>query len=252
MKTKDSIRIKTSAEIDILRKAGKILASIIRELESSLKSGMTTKDIDAVAEGLIRRANVLPAFKGYRGFPGCACVSVNEEVVHGIPGSKVVKDGDVVSIDVGIIHEDYYSDTAVTVGIGRIEEKYNKLLEVTRESLYVGIEQARPNNRLSDISSAIQRHVEKNKFSVVRNFVGHGIGRQLHEEPEIPNFGEPHQGPLLKEGMVFAIEPMVNLGRHQTKILSDGWTVVTDDGKPSAHFEHTVAITSKGPEILTL
>ncbi len=252
MKTKDSIRIKTPAEIDILRKAGKILASIIRELESSLKSGMTTKDIDATAELLIRRAHVLPAFKGYRGFPGCACVSVNEEVVHGVPGSKVVKDGDVVSIDVGIIHDDYYSDTAVTVGIGKIDEKCRKLLEVTRESLYIGIEQARPNNRLSDISSAIQRHVEKNKLSVVRNYVGHGIGRQLHEEPEIPNFGEPNKGPVLQEGMVFAIEPMVNLGRYQTRILPDGWTVVTDDGKPSAHFEHTVAITNKGPEILTL
>ncbi len=252
MKTKDSIRIKTSQEIDILRKAGKILASIIRELESSLKSGMTTKDIDAKAESFIRRANVLPAFKGYRGFPGSACVSVNEEVVHGIPGAKVVKDGDVVSIDVGIIHDDYYSDTAVTVAIGKVNEQCLKLLEVTRESLYKGIEKACVNNRLSDISSAIQQHVEKNKFSVVRNFVGHGIGRQLHEDPEIPNFGEPNRGPVLKEGMVFAIEPMVNLGGHQTKILSDGWTVVTEDGKPSAHFEHTVAITNKGPEILTL
>ena len=252
MKTKDSIRIKTPAEIDILRKAGKILASIIRELEGSLKSGMTTKDIDKVAEELIRRANVLPAFKGYRGFPGCACVSVNEEVVHGIPGSKVIKEGDIVSIDVGIIHDDYYSDTAVTVGIGRLNDACQKLLEVTRESLYAGIAQAKPLNHLSDISAAIQQHVEKNKFSVVRNFVGHGIGKHLHEEPEIPNFGEPHQGPVLKEGMVFAIEPMVNLGRHQTKILSDGWTVVTEDGKPSAHFEHTIAITNKGPEILTL
>lgn len=252
MKTKDSIRIKKPEEIDILRKAGKILASIIRELESSLKSGMTTKDIDAKAEGLIRRANVLPAFKGYRGFPGCACVSVNEEVVHGIPGPKVVKDGDIVSIDVGIIHDDYFSDTAVTVPIGKVDEKCLKLLQVTKESLYKGIEKAWPNKRLSDISSAIQQCVEKNNFSVVRNFVGHGIGRHLHEEPEIPNFGEPNQGPVLKEGMVFAIEPMVNLGRHQTKILSDGWTVVTEDGKPSAHFEHTIAITSKGPEILTV
>lgn len=252
MKTKDSIRIKTPEEIDILRKAGKILASIIRELERSLKSGMTTKDIDAKAESLIRRANVLHAFKGYRGFPGCACVSVNEEVVHGIPGSKKVKDGDIVSIDVGIIHDDYYSDTAMTVAIGKVDPQCLRLLEVTQESLYKGIEKAWPNNRLSDISSAIQQHVEKNKFSVVRNFVGHGIGRQLHEEPEIPNFGDPNQGPVLKEGMVFAIEPMVNLGRHQTKVLSDGWTVITEDGKPSAHFEHTIAITTKGPEILTL
>lgn len=251
MKTKNSIRIKTAAEIDILRKAGKILASIIYELERSLKSGMTTKDIDAKAESLIRRANVLPAFKGYRGFPGCACVSVNEEVVHGIPGAKVVKDGDIVSLDVGIIHDDYYSDTAVTVAIGKIDAVRQKLLDVTRASLYQGIEQARPENHLSDISSAVQQYVEKNGFSVVRNFVGHGIGKQLHEEPEIPNYGAPHQGPVLKEGMVFAIEPMVNVGGHQTKVLSDGWTVVTNDGKPSAHFEHTIAITSKGPEILT-
>ncbi len=251
MKTKDSIRIKTPAEIDILRKAGKILALIIHELECSLKSGMTTKDIDMKADSLIRRENALSAFKGYRGFPGCACVSVNEEVVHGIPGFKVVKDGDIVSIDVGIIYDDYYSDTAITVGIGNIDPVRQKLLDVTRESLYKGIEQARPNNHLSDISSAVQRHVEKNGFSVVRSFVGHGIGRQLHEEPEIPNYGAPHQGPVLKEGMVFAIEPMVNVGVYQTKILSDGWTVVTEDGKPSAHFEHTIAITSKGPEILT-
>jgi methionyl aminopeptidase len=251
MKTKSSIRIKTPAEIDILRKAGKILSSVINELQRSLKSGMTTKDVDDVAEKLIRRHNVLPAFKGYRGFPGCTCISVNEEVVHGIPGPKVLKDGDLVSLDVGIIHDDYYSDTAVTVGIGKIDTTHQKLLDVTRESLYKGIAQAKSNNHLSDISAAVQQHVEKNGFSVVRNFVGHGIGRQLHEEPEIPNFGAPHQGPVLKEGMVFAIEPMVNMGGYHTKTLQDGWTVVTEDGKPSAHFEHTIAITSKGPEILT-
>jgi methionyl aminopeptidase len=251
MKTKNSIRIKTPAEIDILRKAGKILSSVIGELQRSLKSGMTTKDVDDQAEKLIRRHNVLPAFKGYRGFPGCACISVNEEVVHGIPGPKVLKEGDIVSLDVGIIHDDYYSDTAVTVAVGKIDAVRQKLLDVTRESLYKGIAQARPNNHLSDISAAVQEHVEKNGFSVVRNFVGHGIGRQLHEEPEIPNFGAPHQGPVLKEGMVFAIEPMVNLGGYHTKILPDGWTVVTEDGKPSAHFEHTIAITGKGPEILT-
>jgi methionyl aminopeptidase len=251
MKTKNSIRIKTSAEIDILRKAGKILSSVITELQCSLKSGMTTKDVDDQAEQLIRRHNVLPAFKGYRGFPGCVCISLNEEVVHGIPGGKVLKDGDIVSLDVGIIHDDYYSDTAVTVGIGKIDAVRQKLLDVTRESLHKGIAQAKPGNHLSDISAAVQEHVEKNGFSVVRNFVGHGIGRQLHEEPEIPNFGAPHQGPVLKEGMVLAIEPMVNMGHYDTKILKDGWTVVTEDGKPSAHFEHTIAITSKGPEILT-
>jgi methionyl aminopeptidase len=251
MKTKHSIRIKTSEEIDILRKAGKILSSVISELQRSLKSGMTTKDVDDQAEKLIRRHNVLPAFKGYHGFPGCVCISVNEEVVHGIPGAKALKDGDLVSLDVGIIYDDYYSDTAVTVPIGKIDAVRQKLLDVTRESLYRGIAQARPNNHLSDISSAVQNYVENNGFSVVRNFVGHGIGKQLHEDPEIPNFGAPHQGPVLKEGMVFAIEPMVNMGDYQTRTLSDGWTVVTQDGKPSAHFEHTVAITSQGPEILT-
>ncbi len=204
-----------------------------------------------MAEKLIRDNAVLPAFKGYRGFPGCVCTSVNEEVVHGIPGERRLKDGDIVSLDVGIIHKDYYVDTAVTVGIGKITPEIEKLLDVTERSLYQGIEQARPGNHLSDISHAVQVFVEANGFSVVRDFVGHGIGRNLHEDPEIPNFGPAHEGPVLKEGMVLAIEPMVNRGGWQTKVLADGWTVVTQDGRPSAHFEHTIAVTAEYPRILT-
>ncbi len=248
---KSSIRIKNANEVDILRKAGKILSSIVTQLQSSLTSGISTKDIDLKAEELIRKNKVMPAFKGYRGFPGVACISVNEEVVHGIPGKRIVKDGDIVSLDIGIIHEGYYSDTAVTVPVGKIDPQVQRLLDVAQASLYRGIEQARPGLRLSDISFAVQSFVEMHGFSVVRDFVGHGIGKQLHEDPEIPNYGPPGQGPVLAEGMVFAIEPMVNVGTHRTRILNDGWTVVTEDGKPSAHFEHTIVITSQGPEILT-
>jgi methionyl aminopeptidase len=248
---KTNIRIKSPQEVDILRKAGKILALIIKELQSSLTAGMTTKDIDAKAFALMQQYGVKPAFKGYRGFPASACISVNEAVVHGIPGQRIVRNGDLVSIDVGIIHEDYYSDTAVTVGVGPISPVNQKLLEVTETALFKGIEQARAGGHLSDISHAVQNYVELHGFSVVRDFVGHGIGKQLHEDPEIPNYGQPRQGPVLKEGMVLAIEPMVNAGGHRTKILSDGWTVVTEDGKPSAHFEHCIVVTSNGAEILT-
>jgi len=251
MKTIQGIRIKDANEVDILRKAGRILSSIVVELQGSLTSGITTKDIDLKAEELIRRHKVVSAFKGYRGFPGSACISVNEGVVHGVPGNRIVKDGDIVSLDLGIVYEGYYSDTAVTVAIGDISPEVRRLLEVAQASLLRGIEQARAANKLSDISFAVQSFVEMHGFSVVRDFVGHGIGRALHEEPEIPNYGRAGQGPVLAEGMVFAIEPMVNMGSHRTKVLDDGWTVVTQDGKPSAHFEHTIAITSNGPEILT-
>ena len=251
MKTSQGIRIKNANEVDILRKAGKILSSIVVQLQGSLTSGMSTKDIDLKAEELIRKNKVTAAFKGYRGFPGVACVSVNEVVVHGIPDQRIIKDGDIVSLDLGIIYEGYYSDTAVTVPIGNVSSEVKRLLDVTQASLLRGIEQARVGNRLSDISFAVQSFVEMHGFSVVRDFVGHGIGKQLHEEPEIPNYGRAGQGPVLAEGMVFAIEPMVNMGTHRTKVLNDGWTVVTEDSKPSAHFEHTIVITSKGPEILT-
>lgn len=251
MKTTNSISIKTAQEIAILRDAGKILAEISEDLKRSLREGITTREVDQVAEKLIRQRAVVPAFKGYRDFPGCICISVNEEVVHGVPGNRLLRAGDIVSLDVGIIHKQYYSDTALTVGIGTIRDALKKLLDVTSRSLDKGIEQACAGNHLSDISHAIQTFVETNHFSVVRDFVGHGIGKSLHEDPEIPNFGPAHNGPILKEGMVFAIEPMVNMGTWQTKILEDGWTVVTQDGAASAHFEHTVAITAKGPEILT-
>ena len=252
MKTQNAIIIKTKDEIAVLREAGKILSEIIKKVESSLKIGMTTRDVDDQTENLINQYHVKPAFKGYRGFPACICISLNQEVVHGIPNAtRAIKDGDVVSIDVGIVHKNFYSDTATTVAMGNVPENVRKLLDVTRGSLYKGIAEAKVNNRLSDISHAVQEYVEQNNFSVVRDFVGHGIGRRLHEDPEIPNYGPPNQGPVLQEGMVFAIEPMVNLGGWQTKILSDGWTVVTVDGKPSAHFEHTIVITKNGPEILT-
>ena len=251
MKTSQGILIKSANEVDILRKAGKILSSIVVQLQGSLTSGMSTKDIDFKAEELIRQHQVTAAFKGYRGFPAVVCVSVNEEVVHGIPGKRVIKDGDIVSLDIGIVYEGYYSDTAVTVPVGNISSETRRLLDVTQASLFCGIAQARAGNRLSDISFAVQSFVEMHGFSVVRDFVGHGIGRSLHEEPEIPNYGRPGQGPVLAEGMVFAIEPMVNMGTLHTRMLNNGWTVVTEDGKPSAHFEHTIAITAQGPEILT-
>ncbi len=251
MKTKRPISIKSPEELQILKAAGRILAAIIQELKCSLKSGVTTLAIDTKAESLIASHKVLPAFKGYRGYPNCICISVNEEIVHGIPSPLLLKDGDIVSLDVGIIHKNYYSDMAVTIPIGNISPPIQKLLDVARNSLYKGIEQARSGNQLSDISHAIQSYVEGNQFSIVREFVGHGIGKNLHEDPEIPNFGVPHQGPELKEGMVLAIEPMVNMGTWKTRVLADGWTVITLDGKPSAHFEHTIAITKGSAEILT-
>lgn len=251
MTANTQIKLKTPHEIKTLAKAGRILSSIVREVTCSLKSGMTTKAIDALAEKLIDSHGVTPAFKGYRGFPSCCCISVNDEVVHGIPGEKYVHDGDIVSIDVGIIYKEYYSDTAITFGVGTINPKLTDLLDVTRESLNQGINQARVGNRLGDISHAIQSFVEARGFSIVRDFVGHGIGKNLHEAPEIPNFGDPGTGPVLKEGMVFAIEPMVNVGSWQTRICEDGWTVVTADGQASAHFEHSLAITANGPLILT-
>lgn len=251
MKTRYRISIKTLEEIDTLRQAGKILAEIMAELKGSLTSGVTTKEVDSKAEQLISQRNVIPAFKGYRGFPGCVCISVNEEVVHGIPGNRVLNNGDIVSLDCGIIYKDFYSDTAVTFGVGEVDDTLTALMETTSNSLYQGIEQVRVGNYLSDISHAIQTYVEERNYSVVRDFVGHGIGKNLHEDPEIPNFGPPKQGPELKEGMVLAIEPMVNIGSWETKICDDGWTVITADGKPSAHFEHCVAVTKDGPEILT-
>jgi methionyl aminopeptidase len=199
----------------------------------------------------MQKYNVKSAFKGYKGFPASVCTSVNEEIVHGIPSSRPLLEGDILSLDMGINYEGYFSDVAVTVAIGAVDSRRKKLIEVTKEALSVGIKQARRNNRLTDISHAIQNFVERNGFSVVRQFVGHGIGKSLHEEPEIPNFGMPHRGPTLQDGMILAIEPMVNMGTWESEITENGWTAVTRDGLPSAHFEHTVAITADGPEILT-
>ncbi len=245
------IPLKSKSDLAMLRESGRILAEVIFELEKSVVPGITTAEIDRVAEELISRRKVVPAFKGYRGFPAVACVSVNEEIVHGIPGSRMIKDGDNVSIDLGVNYRGYFSDAAVTVIAGTPLPDMARLVGVTRQALYEGIKAAMVGCRLGDVSHAIQKFVERNGFSVVREFVGHGIGRQLHEEPEVPNYGMPGRGPLLKEGMVLAIEPMVNMGTWRSEILDNGWTAVTGDRLPSAHFEHTVAVTDQGPEILT-
>ncbi|PIP21084.1 MAG: type I methionyl aminopeptidase [Candidatus Omnitrophica bacterium CG23_combo_of_CG06-09_8_20_14_all_40_11] len=245
------IPIKSKEDLKMLKKSGKILSKIMHRLQKFIRIGVSTIEIDQLAEKLIKDAFVISAFKGYNGFPANICISVNEQVVHGIPGQERLKEGDIVSLDAGINYKGYFSDAAITLPVGRIDSKLQKLIEVTRNALSEGIKQARINNHLSDISYAIQTCVESQGFSVVRQFVGHGIGCSLHEDPQIPNFGLPHQGEVLKKGMVFAIEPMVNLGSWECKILDNGWTAVTKDGLPSAHFEHTVAITEEGPEILT-
>jgi methionyl aminopeptidase len=246
------IIIKSPREIEHLKKSNVIVAEVFEKLKEMIAPGVTTKELDQVAEEYILQKGARPAFKGYRGFPATLCISINEEVVHGIPNQRRLKEGDIVSIDVGVNFIGYFGDAAITLPVGEIDPEAKRLLEVTERALYIGIEEAKVRNRLFDISFAIQRWVESHGFSVVRDFVGHGIGRDLHEEPQIPNFGFPHQGPRLEKGMVFALEPMVNEGTHQVKVLSDGWTVVTMDGKRSAHFEHTVAITDGKAEILSI
>lgn len=245
------IPLKSESDIEMMRKVGKVLAKVMQRLREHVGVGIPTAEIDRLAEDFLRKEKVIPAFKGYRGFPASICTSINEEIVHGIPGERRLKDGDIISLDLGANYEGYFADIAITVPVGKINAKLKKLIEVTKQALSEGIKQARPDNHLSDISYAIQRYVERYGFSVVRDFVGHGIGNKLHEEPEIPNFGRPDRGPELKNGMVFAIEPMVNMGRWGSKILDNGWTAVTEDGLASAHFEHTIAITKNGPEILT-
>jgi methionyl aminopeptidase len=246
------ISLKSEKDLEILRKSGKILAKVLGEVCKLVKPGVSTARINQVAEELILRENAQSAFKGYQGFPAGICTSINEEVIHGIPSARLLKEGDIISLDIGINYEGYFSDAAVTLPVGLINWRARKLIEVTKRALALGIKQARLENRLSDISWSIQNYVEKNGFSVVREFVGHGIGFSLHEEPQIPNFGKPHEGPIIKSGMVFAIEPMVNMGTWESRILENGWTAVSKDGLPSAHFEHTVAITEDGPEILTM
>jgi methionyl aminopeptidase len=246
------ITIRTKREIEIMRKSNRLVAQVLQKLREAIKPGITTMELDKIAECSIRKAGAIPAFKGYRGYPASLCASVNEEVVHGIPGPRTLKEGDIVSLDLGAYLNGYYGDAAITFPVGTVNEEAKKLLEVTEKALYRGIEQAKSGNRLFDISHAIQSWVESFGFSVVRDFVGHGIGRNLHEEPQVPNFGSPHQGPRLSPGMVLAIEPMINVGTWEVKILKDGWTVVTSDGNLSAHFEHTIAITEGRPDILTL
>jgi methionyl aminopeptidase len=239
--------------VGILREANQILARILQELKEDIRVGLSTEALDRKAEQLIETAGGKPAFKGYRGYPKTICASINEQVVHGIPSPNVfLKEGDILSIDIGITYRGYVGDTAATFPVGEVSDEKKRLVQVTRESLYQGIKQAREGNRLSDISHAVQAHVERHGFSVVRDFVGHGIGQQMHEEPQIPNFGRPHLGPRLQAGMVLAIEPMVNAGTHEVKMLSDRWTAVTKDGRPSAHFEHSVVVTEGDAEILSL
>jgi methionyl aminopeptidase len=245
------IPIKSRKDLEMMRAAGGILAKVMGKIAESAQAGVTTRAIDTLAEELIRKENCLPAFKGYKGFPATVCASVNEQIVHGIPDEKRLKEGDIVSLDLGLNYQGYFSDIALTVAVGKVSDAAQKLIETTRQSLCAGVEKAAVGNRISDISAAIQDQVEKNGFSVVRQFVGHGIGRALHEEPEIPNFRQEKPGALLKAGMVLAIEPMVNAGTWECRILKDGWTAVTRDGMLSAHFEHTVAVTENGPEILT-
>lgn len=221
-------------------------------LEETIKPGMTTKDLDRMAEEKIRKLGGKPAFKGYRGFQATLCTSVNEEIVHGIPSSRVLKAGDIIGVDCGAIFEGYYGDAAKTLPVGKIDEESAKLIQVTKEALEKGVQEVQAGNRIGDIAAVIQRHAESHGYGVVRDFVGHGIGRQLHEEPQVPNFGLPHTGLRLSPGMVLALEPMFNLGTHEVKILEDGWTAVTADGKRSAHFEHTVALTPQGGEVLSI
>jgi methionyl aminopeptidase len=246
------IVLKSQREIELMRRAGAILADVMDRLRGAVKAGMSTLEIDEEVESFIADRGATPAFKGYRGFPATVCVSINEEVVHGIPSAhRRLKEGDIVGLDLGCIVEGYYADCAFTMPIGEVPEPVQTLLDVTRESLDLAIEQCRPGRRLSDVSHAVQRHVEGRGLAVVRAFVGHGIGRALHEEPQVPNFGEPGRGPQLKPGMVLAIEPMVTMGSWEVRILDDGWTAVTRDGSLAAHFEHTIAITDQGPDVLT-
>jgi len=234
-----------------MRASGKLVGQVLAHLRTLVEPGISTIEIDQVAEKMIRDAGAIPTFKGYNGFPFSICASVNEQVVHGFPSGYKLKEGDIFSIDCGATLEGFVGDTATTVPVGSVDENRLKLIKVTEQCLDLAIEQCRPGNHLGDIGWAVQQHAEANGYSVVRDYVGHGIGRRMHEDPQIPNYGKPGHGPKIKSGYVFAVEPMVNKGTHFTKVLSDGWTVVTMDGQPSAHVEHTIAITDDGPEVLT-
>lgn len=246
------IPLKSKKDLEMLEISGRILARVMKKIESIIRPGISTADIDRLAEELVLKEKALPAFKGYKGFPATVCTSINEEIVHGIPSyERKLEEGDILSLDLGVNYGGYFSDAAITIAVGKIDAKLKKLINVSKKALLLAIKSALVENNVSDISFSIQDYVEKNGFSVVRQFVGHGIGNELHEEPEIPNFGRPHQGPKLKSGMVLAIETMVNMGTWEAEILDNGWTAITKDRLPSAHFEHTIAITDRGPKILT-
>jgi len=246
------ILLKSPRELALMRRAGQVLAEVTERLTAWVGPGLSTQEIDEDVENFIRARGAAPAFKGYRGFPATVCVSINDEVVHGIPSPhRRLKEGDIVGLDLGCIVEGYYADCALTLAVGEVAPRVRELLDVTRDSLARAIAACWPGRRLSDVSHAVQQHVEAHGFAVVRQFVGHGIGRDLHEDPQVPNFGEPGRGPQLKPGMVLAIEPMVTMGSWEVRVLEDRWTAVTVDGSLAAHFEHTVAVTEDGPEILT-
>ena len=245
------IIIKSRSEIEKMRVACQIVAGALEGLRDKVKPGVTTAELDRYAEEYIRKQGAIPAFKGYLGYPSSLCASVNEVVVHGIPSNRILKEGEIIGLDLGAVVGGFYGDAAITLPVGEVSRELQRLMDVTEACLELAIERAVPGNRVSDISNAVQTHAESSGYSVVRDFVGHGIGRKLHEDPQVPNFGPVGQGPRLKAGMTLAIEPMINMGVSHTVVLEDGWTAVTLDRKPSAHFEHTVAITDNGPEILT-
>jgi methionyl aminopeptidase len=246
------VALKSAREIELMRRSGKVTSTVLTGLMKAARAGMTTAELDAMAERGIRERGGIPTFKGYHCFTGSICASVNDEVVHGIPGSRVLKDGDLLSIDIGTTLEGYVSDSAVTVAIGNVSAAARELMDVTQECLMVGIAQMQRGNHVGDIGAAVQAHAEKHGYGVVRELVGHGVGRAMHEEPQVPNYGKAGTGVELRPGLVLAVEPMITQGKHQVKILKDGWTVVTADGKLAAHFEHTIAVTDGGPKILTL
>jgi methionyl aminopeptidase len=247
-----AIIVKSDEEIEVMREAGRTVADVLGVLADRVRAGLIVKELDTIVREEFQRRNVVPTFLGYLGYPAHVCVSVNEEIVHGIPGDRLLRDGDVVSIDLGATHRGFVADSALTVGVGDLAPDAERLVAVTHEALWRGIERIRPGAKMGEISSAIQEYVEAHGYSVVREYVGHGVGRDMHEEPQVPNYGSPDRGPVLKKGMVLALEPMVNVGGWRTKKHNDGWTVSTLDGSLSAHFEHTVAVTDNGPDVLTV
>ncbi|HOG62779.1 MAG TPA: type I methionyl aminopeptidase [Sedimentibacter sp.] len=246
------IILKTRREIEIMKKAGRLVAQSLELVRRHIKPGVTTKELDRLVEDFLKSKNAIPTFKGYNGFPFSICASVNEEVVHGFPSERQLREGDIISVDIGATFEGYVGDSAKTFLVGQVDEEKRHLVETTRQCFYEGIKYARTSYRLSDISHAIQVYAESHGLSVVRDYVGHGVGKKMHESPQVPNFGKPNKGPRLQEGMVLAIEPMINAGTYNVRVLENNWTVVTVDGKPSAHYEHTVAITDGEPELLTI